>query len=145
MEKRICGLSLLIVALTICSCSKQEGFRKETFPVTGEVSVDGKPAAALQVMLHDVKGFDKEHPTVSQAMTDEAGKFAISTYEQADGVPEGEYVLTFMWGKLNLFSMQYGGPDLLKDRYNDPKKSTHKVKVEKGKPTDLGKIELTTQ
>jgi hypothetical protein len=50
-----------------------------------------------------------------------------------------------MWGELNLFSMQYGGPDKLKGRYNDPKKSQIRCKVEKGKPADLGRIELSTK
>src|SRR3989304_3197914 len=136
---------LLTLCLLLCSCGPEEPFRKETFPVTGEVSVDGQPAAILQVTCHDVKGIDTEHPTMSQAMTDPAGKFQIATYEAADGVPEGEYVLTFMWGKLNPLGGTYGGPDKLNDRYTDPKTSEHRFTVTKGKPTDLGRIELSTK
>jgi hypothetical protein len=129
-----------------CSCSKEEGFRKETFPVKGEVYVDGSPAPQLQVTCHDVKGMDKEHPTFSSAFTNEEGKFEISTYESADGVPEGEYVLTFMWGQMNMISMSYGGPDKLNGRYRDPKAADAKrVTVTKGTPADLGRIELTTK
>ncbi|MHB8973049.1 MAG: hypothetical protein ACYC3X_06960 [Pirellulaceae bacterium] len=137
------GLMLLVCSLT--ACGPQGPPRKETFPVTGEVVVDGRPAAALQVTLTDLKGMDKQMPTYSSAMTDDNGKFAVSTYKQADGVPEGDYAVTFVWGELNLFSMQYGGPDKLKDKYNDPKKSTFQIKVVKGKPADMGRLELTTK
>jgi hypothetical protein len=131
--------------LLLCSCGQEEAFRKETFPVTGEVYVDGEPAAQLQVTCHDLAGIDKEHPTFSQAFTNESGRFEIATYEAADGVPEGEYVLTFMWGQLNLISGGYGGPDKLNGRYTDPGASQHRFKVEAGKPTNLGRIELTTK
>lgn len=145
MKTRMPLVGLLLWACLITSCGPKGPPRKETFPVTGEVVVDGQPAASVQVTLTDVNGMDKKMPTVSSAMTGEDGKFAISTYQQADGVPEGEYTVTFMWGKLNLFSMQYGGPDKLKDKYSDPKKSTFKIKVEKGKPADMGRVELTTK
>ena len=131
--------------LLLSSCNKEEAFRKETFPVTGEVYVDGQPAAQLAVECHDVAGIDKEHPTVSQAYTDESGKFQIATYEAADGVPAGEYVLTFMWGQYNAISASYGGPDKLNDRYTDAETSEERFKVVEGEPTDLGRIELTTK
>ena len=147
MAVRIRRLALMAACcLLLCSCGKEEAFRKETFPVTGEVYVDGQPAAQLRVECHDVAGMDKEHPTVSQCYTDDGGKFQIATYEAADGVPEGEYVLTFMWGQYNAISASYGGPDKLNGRYSDAKSSdAQRIKVEKGKPTELGRIELTTK
>lgn len=144
MKFRLCLLGLMLLVCLITSCGPKGPPRKETYPVTGEVVVDGKPAASLQVTLTDVKGMDAQMPTFSSAMTDDAGKFAVSTYEQADGVPAGDYTVTFTWGELNLFSMRYGGPDKLNDKYRDPKTSTFKITVEKGKPTDMGRIELTT-
>ena len=144
MNKRLVLLGVSLAMVLLAACKEETGFRKETFPVTGEVFVDGKPASGVQVTLNDVKGFDQEHPTFSQAMTDDNGKFAVSTYEQADGVPEGEYIVTFMWGQLNMINMQYGGPDKLKDRYVDPKKSTYRIKVQSGTPADMGRVELTT-
>jgi len=145
MQKLLHLVTLAVIIATLVSCSrKPTQFRKETYPVKGVVYVDGNPASNLQVTVHDVKGIDKEHPTMSTAMTDDKGQFAVSTYNQGDGVPEGEYTATFVWGELNLLSMQYSG-DKLKGRYNDPQKSQVRFKVEKGKPVDLGKIELTTK
>lgn len=140
-----CAAVAVTLFVLFCSCSEQGENRKETFPLTGEVYVDGSPAARLQVTCHDVNGLDKEQPTMSSAFTNEEGKFEISTYASADGVPEGEYVLTFVWGKMNMVSMSYGGPDQLDGRYDDPESSEHPATVEKGKPTDLGRIELTTK
>jgi len=137
---------LVVVAVLcplLCSCGGEEPFRKETFPVTGEVYVDGQPGGMLRVKCHDVKGLDTDHPTLSSALTDASGKFQISTYEASDGVPEGEYVLTFMWGTMNLLKGNYGGPDKLNDRYTDPETSEHRFTVVAGKPNDLGRIELT--
>lgn len=131
--------------LFLCSCGPEGQPRKETYPVKGEVYVDGQPADQLAVRCIDVNGIDKESPTLSSAFTDENGKFEIATYESADGVPEGEYVLTFEWGKWDLISRSYGGPDKLNNRYKDPKESQNRFKVETGKPTDLGRIELTSK
>lgn len=127
-------------------CSEDSGpNRLQTFPVKGVVRVDGKPAESLAINCHNVKGLDPKNPTLPQALTDKDGKFQIGTYSSGDGVPEGEYTLTYMWGDWQPFSMTYGGPDKLKDRYNKPENSPTKFKVEKGKPTDLGTIELTTK
>lgn len=135
----------LLVTVPCVSCSQKDPNRKATVPLTGEVYVDGKAANALEVTCHDVKGMDMKNPTVSQAYTKEDGKFAVSTYQQGDGVPEGEYVLTFVWGKMQPLGNTYGGPDKLKGRYKDPKESKVRVKVEKGKPADVGRVELTTK
>jgi 5-hydroxyisourate hydrolase-like protein (transthyretin family) len=136
-------LALAALCLVFSSCGEEQ-FRKETFPVTGEVHVDGQPAADLAVRCIDVKGLDKEHPTTSSAFTDQTGKFEISTYETADGVPAGDYVLTFQWGQWNRMTMSYGG-DKLDGRYADAKKSEVRFTVQQGQPTDLGRIDLTTK
>lgn len=141
---RLLPLALFIIAGA--SCSEEGPHRKETYPVTGRVTVDGNvPDSPIQVTCHSTMGIDQEHPTFSASMTGTDGSFELSTYETGDGVPPGEYVLTFFWGKMNLVSMNYGGPDKLKDRYKDPEKSPVKFTVEPGKPTELGLIELKTE
>lgn len=144
MKRHLCQLLLLAgICLSCLACAEEGSPRKETYPVTGEVYVDGEPANYLAVTCHDVNGTDTAMPTVSSAFTGPDGKFSISTYESGDGVPAGDYVLTFMWGELNALSGRYGGPDKLKGRYAEPKKSEVRFKVEPGQPTDLGRIELT--
>lgn len=135
---------LATVAVCGVACSKQQGNRKETFPVVGVVYVDGEPVGQLAVRCANIEGIDKQNPTISSCFTDQDGSFQINTYEQGDGVPEGTYVLTFQWGELNLFSKSYDG-DKLNGRYSDPEKSEVKFTVKKGEPVDLGAIELTTK
>lgn len=138
--------ALLLLPALFCSCEKEGPYRKETFPVTALVYVDDKlPTSDIKAECHSVAGMDTQHPTVSQGYVGGDGKLAISTYESGDGVPPGEYVLTFYWGEHNLLSRSYGGPDKLKDKYRDPKTSPFKFTVEPGKPTDLGRIDLTTK
>jgi 5-hydroxyisourate hydrolase-like protein (transthyretin family) len=137
---------LAVATAALAGCGSDDPSRKETVHVAGQVFIDGQPAPApINVMCHDVKGLDKEHPTVSQAMTDNQGRFEISTYESGDGIPPGEYVLTFEWGAISLVSMQYGGPDKLEGRYSDPQKSPFRFQVESGKPLDLGRLELVSR
>lgn len=131
------------IALTV-GCNSEPD-RKKTYPVSGVVLVDGQPAANLAIRANPAAGIDQQDPTISSAFTDNEGKFAFSTFETGDGIPEGEYQLTFEWGEMNMFSMQYGGPDKLKGRYKDPSKSTFTIKVGPDGPEDVGSFELTTK
>jgi hypothetical protein len=142
---RAIGLMTACVLLVGCSSTAQGPPRKPVSPVTGELIVDGKPAAMVQVELHDPNAATASVHSYSMAYTEADGKFSFTTYEQNDGVPPGEYTVLFYWGDMNLVTKQYGGPDKLKNKYREPGKSPVKLKVEEGKPTDLGRIELTTK
>ena len=146
MIGRKSGLFLAATLLALVGgCFGSGNSRIPTYPVTGVVVVDGQPAEAVRITLNNVNGMDPQNPTHSETFSDKDGKFALSTYEQGDGVPEGEYVLTFFWGTINPFNMQYGGPDKLKEKYVDPQSSKFRIKVEKGKPADMGRVELSSK
>ncbi len=137
---------LAIVVSVGCSQPQHSYHKKETVPVSGYVTVDGTvPDSPITVKFHPVGGIDQEHPTISQTLTGDNGQFAVSTYEEGDGVPPGEYVVTFFWGKFNAMSMSFAGPDQLKNRYATPEKSPIKVTVASGKPVDMGEVPLTTK
>ena len=138
-------LALILIVCAICGACSKVTNRKATYPVTGVLKVDGQPAEMAAVNCLAVQGLDKADPTVSAAFTNPDGSFQISTYEKGDGVPTGDYVLTVEWGKMNLISMQYGGPDKLNGKYSNAKTSTIKFTVKEGVPTELGTIELTTK
>jgi len=128
--------------MSLCSCAPKGPVRQKTYPVTGKVTVDGKPVAHLRVFAKAKEAGDTKYPILPQAATEEDGSFQLYSYEPGDGIPSGDYMLTFTWQELQGFV--YGGPDKLKGRYADPAKSTFPVKVE-DKPVDLGTIKLTTQ
>lgn len=119
--------------------------RKPTIPVTGSLVIDGQPVEMIEIACHDMKKIETNDSKVSATFTDAQGKFALTTYVEGDGVPEGDYALTFMWGQFDLFSRSYVGPDKLNDRYKSPRESKVKFTAKKGSPVDLGKIELTTK
>ena len=145
MNDRPLQLALVgMLALSLCSCSGKKDFGKETFPVTGEVYVDGQPAARLSVTLNDVKGIDPAAPAIPQAVTKQDGTFAISTFEAEDGAPAGEYTATFVWGQAQGLGIDTS-VDKLNGKYSDPKTSKFKVTVTEGQPKDMGRIELTTK
>jgi hypothetical protein len=145
MKHFVCGLLMTVtVAGFFAGCGQSDQDRLPTFPVVGKVLVDGEPVEMLAIRCVRLSEADKDHPTQSQCFTTADGTFTISTYESGDGVPEGEYVLTFQWGEWNMFSHSYGG-DKLDGRYNDPAKSEIKFEVIPGEPTDLKTIELTTK
>jgi hypothetical protein len=143
-------LNLITLTFTLYSLSgcggAEEPFTKETFPVKGKITVDGTPPdSPIQIMCHPQGQIDTTHPTISKSETTDGGNFEISTYTSGDGMPEGEYALTFVWQKFNTFSRGFQGPDKLKKRYSDPKKSEITFSVKPGEPVDLGVIELTTK
>ena len=145
MNYRPFQLALIgVLALSLCSCSGKKDYGKQTFPVTGEVYVDGEPAAMLSVTLNDVNGIDPNSPAIPTAVTKGDGAFAVSTFEAGDGAPAGEYIATFVWGEMQGLSLDTDN-DKLKGKFSDPEKSEHKVTVTEGEPTDLGRIELKTK
>lgn len=139
--------SVCFLCVLLSSCGEEtDPNRKPTFPVTGKVTVDGAaPSSPVKVECHNINGMDKEKPTFSRSMTEDGGAFSLSTYVTGDGVPEGEYVLTFEWVEWNAFSNSYGGHDKLNGRYKDPKTSKVQLKVDGSGSVDLGTIALTNK
>jgi hypothetical protein len=147
MNRPLLSLAATLASLCIC-CGCGEKIRGParvaTYPVEGVVLVDGQPVGNLAVNCIRQSEPDKQHPTLPQCFTEDSGRFKIGTYESKDGVPEGDYAITFQWGEFNLFSRVYEG-DKLNGRYSDPAASPVTFKVTKGKPVDLGTIKLTTK
>jgi hypothetical protein len=137
--------SFLLLVLTVSGCSNGERTppnAKPVVPVSGLVHINGKPApAGVQIRFHAVQQ-DPQNATLSMATTNADGQFKAFTYQPDDGVPPGEYQVTFddqSEAKPHL----RGSPDLFKGRYSDPKKSEFKLSVPaSGPPIDMGTIEL---
>ena len=129
-----------VFVLTVCvGCGGEPrgGPRVDTFPVSGTVLVNGSPAAGLLVAIYPQGQSEINHQLV--CTTDDQGKFSVGTYEAADGLPKGEYKLTFEWMEGAML-----GPkkDKLKGKYSDPEKSEFSVTVTEGEENDLGEIQL---
>ena len=133
--------------------------QEPTFPVTGTIQVDGKPAANAYLFFHKASA-PSENP--SNPNTDNPnggiagpdGKFAASTYKSGDGLPAGEYILAVFWDggippdldRRNDDDGRKLPPDAVKinKKYGTSARSELKFTIE-SKPNDLGVIELTTK
>lgn len=145
MNRALCLLSVVPLLFSVTGCGDAPPPRKELQKVSGTILIDGRPPGSpVQIQCHNVAGMDNAMPTISQGLTDVLGNFELSTYESGDGIPPGDYVLTFTWKAFNAISNSFGGPDQLNGRYEDKDKSTIKVTVGSN-PVDLSTIELTTK
>jgi hypothetical protein len=81
---------LLVIGTTFVGCGKGG---PSLVPVTGSVTVDGKPANGATVIFHPT---DKEMKLIPAATTDEGGKFKLATSAR-EGAPVGSYDITVVW------------------------------------------------
>ncbi|MCA9077655.1 MAG: hypothetical protein KDA93_21695 [Planctomycetaceae bacterium] len=132
-------LSVIIMLLLIGCGSGPRGERLfEPNPVTGVVHIDGQPAQYVQVDCYPASESTAIKYKLS-TMTNQDGRFELTTYESGDGLPEGTYKLTFQWLEIGLVSY-----DKFEGAYADPEKSQNTITVVKGESSDLGIIELSS-
>jgi hypothetical protein len=118
-------LAFALVGLLLCGCGKKEP-RKPTFPVSGQVFFQKKPAVGAQVILHPLEEADVSNwPTgYPRAEVGSDGTFQVYTYEEADGAPSGSYVVKIIWPEATRGQVEDApSSDRLKGQYADPKKS----------------------
>jgi hypothetical protein len=87
------GTNLVAVALAAvlaAGCADRLP-RQKTYPVTGQVLIDGAPAAGVTLVFHPVDKSKFKWDERPQARTDDKGNFTLTTYETNDGAPAGEY------------------------------------------------------
>lgn len=116
-------LAVLVFASPGCGDGEDDGLEK--YPVRGTVLVNGEPAGLMAVTFNKTDGGagNEARPV---AVTDAKGRYVLSTNADKDGAVVGEYAVTFYWSSEN-------GPsayDRLGGRFNDPKASKYRVKVE---------------
>jgi hypothetical protein len=123
------------------------GGRKAVHPVRGHVFVDGKAAAYAVVTFHPVGGASNSGVTpVGHA--DETGKFALTTYHEADGAPEGDYDVTVTWfraARASAIGDEYVSKNYLPARYAAPETSKLRVTVAHDGPNTLEPFQLHTR
>jgi hypothetical protein len=87
----------LIVAVAVCAgCG---GGRVPVYPASGSVMWQGRPAAGARVVFvsdqqRDMTGRDAAIPA---ATTDAQGRFHLTSYEEGDGAPAGQYKVAVTW------------------------------------------------
>jgi len=125
--RRITATLAFACCLVISGCGPSE---TKVFPVTGSVTVKGKPAAGAQVIFHPVEG--ETSGTRANAIVGTDGTYTLTTRAQGDGAPIGDYKV------LVTLREQIGLPDegktrsVLPEKYSKPELTPLTAKVVKG-------------
>lgn len=120
--RAIC-VCLALSAVTGCGSAPPDVPQVPLHPVTGAITLDGKPIAGARLSLHAIQGA-KVGDITPTGITDENGQFQISTYQPLDGAPEGSWTVTVSWPEvLSGGSDPEYGRERLPVRYQDPDKS----------------------
>lgn len=140
VSRRWILLEAIVFGLFCGGCS--DDGRLETYPVLGQVIVNGEPAAGCTVTY--VPRESKLRGLIMPGgKTDEEGRFELTTYESKDGAPAGQYDVTLRWPATQwpgrAAAMQRSAdpvpprrPDLLMGQFRSPEKSPITVTVTEG-------------
>lgn len=131
---------LLVAGLALIppACGEPTEKRVPLFPASGGVTYQGKPLANAFVLLRKEQS-NPEVPSPS-AITGEDGSFALTTYENQDGAPAGDYVVTISTAPRvaeRRVSLKKAEPpvDTLKGKYADPRSSGLRATIMPGTNT----------
>jgi hypothetical protein len=128
---RRCALALLLLSpLCLTSC----GGNPRTYKVQGKVLYENKPAAGAVVTFHRADG---DKTIMPNGVVKEDGTFELTTFALGDGVPAGDYKVTFFWERKT--GKQTGDDDpgvqILPTRYLKPDTSGVTVTITKATTT----------
>lgn len=136
-------LGLFLSMIVGAGCSNESG--PACFPVRGRVLYDSKPLAEAMIVFHPLDGEIPDTPR-PLAYTDKDGEFELTTMNPRDGAPAGDYAITVEWRDLRADGdeMVRDGPNLLPDRYGDPKRSGLQFTVVEGE-NEVAPLELQSR
>lgn len=129
------GPMLVLVGLLLPMGCGESGPRK--YPVSGTVTVNGKPAALVRVQFRHADQTLPGNLKTPMGMTDETGAFQLSTSGDKDGAVPGDYTVTFEWMSANELSAY----DKLGGKFASPAASQFKATVE-AKSNQLAPFEI---
>lgn len=124
---RTAAVALLVC---LCGCGAEEEVRPDLYPVEGSLIINGKPAGGAMLVLHPANGknFD-ERGSRPRATVNEDGTFHVTTYQNGDGAPVGDYRVALLW----FDDPDSNNPwDKLGNQYANPEKTEIRVSVQEG-------------
>ena len=121
-----------MAGLLVAGCGGKPHYPK-TYPVTGKVLVNGRPADRAEVTLHPLEDPDGK-AVLPYAVTGSDGTFRLSTYRTHDGAPAGQYLVTVVWPSFaaDPLGEEVAGPDRLGGRYGKAGQSGLTATVREG-------------
>lgn len=119
---RLLLLSLMAV-IAVTGCRRAKTPKLDTYPVSGQVMVNGKPAVRAEVRMRPIKPLldPLKRSVEPYGFVEEDGMFRVSTYRDKDGAPPGEYAITIVWPTVTVDGgEEVFGPDRLNGRFGNP-------------------------
>jgi hypothetical protein len=134
---------LTSVAVGLAACGARGPVKKTCYPVSGQITVKGQPAAGALVILRPKTDADSPEWSIGfpRAVVKDDGSFEVGTYGDNDGAPAGEYTVLISWQPPNPANEEQSLPDKLGGKYSDPATSPFSAKVDAG-PTQLPPIKI---
>lgn len=158
---------LFVFPLLLAGCDGGHGpaggniVKKATTPANGKFTINGLPPGQvgtpgdfdnpphIVVMKLYPKGRAPQPDDVypSSQVDSQTGKFSFDTYQAGDGIPAGEYIMTFESLRINPIGRYKMGPDRFKNNFNnplsqDPEKYTVKVPEGNKEPIKVPDIDI---
>jgi hypothetical protein len=128
---------LSLFALTCASCGTSH---EPVYQVTGTVLFNGKPAAGAVVVFHPA-GESKGLGVHPQGSVGADGSVQLTTFEQNDGAPAGQYDVAVTWTK-PIHPGEKDEVSLLPIRYLRPQSSGLHAQVKPEAINNLAPFEL---
>jgi hypothetical protein len=126
--------------LAALGCGKAAPARVATYPAKGTITFKGQPVHGAFVALHPKTPL--ENVPTPRANVAQDGAFAVTTYTNGDGAPEGDYVLTVQWYKLIKNGKDVmAGPNVIPPKYAKPQTSDVVIHIAAGE-NELKPIKL---
>jgi hypothetical protein len=123
-------MAILGLALVCAGCAKNNG-RVPVFPVQGQVLLNGKPVPHAFVVFHPVA--DSPHTELRpRAHAEDDGTFSLSTYDNSDGAPAGDYLVTVQAYRAQTENDNGSSTNLLPAAYANPATSKLTARVTAG-------------
>ncbi|MCA9237439.1 MAG: hypothetical protein KDA44_18320 [Planctomycetales bacterium] len=118
----------IAIATLLTGCSDPAVERVPTYPVSGTLTHQGRPATGAFVTLHPTTPLANA-PTPRGSVAPD-GTLRVSTYTANDGAPAGDYVMTVEWYKpTNQGGELIPGPNVIPRKFASPKTSQLRVSV----------------
>lgn len=121
-------VALALIALTSLVGCRGEQWQAETYPASGQITINGEPPAGAVVTLHPIAGNVDQRGSSPWGIVQPDGSFLLSTYEKGDGAPVGDYAITVRW-PLDVTDMSAAMTDRLGGAYSTQQRSPLTVTI----------------
>jgi hypothetical protein len=103
-----------------------------THPAGGRLTVGGNALAGATVALHKWNPETEKFVSVCDGLTDESGRFQLTTYARFDGAPVGEYAITVVKTGKGYYDGEEKAKTLIPEVFALPATTTLRVPIREG-------------